>query len=209
MAKKAKKAGGRVARMVAAFERVVTARLTKTKKQPEKKTDGAALLKCGRRHEHRPDNWTTVFGDHEIALNIGQEDITSATQRIADDCIIARALLRSPLGPHITSAEVGTNITKVWSDETRTEVRFHTSAELGQAVRAWDKTKRWSLPDSLYWLRRYPDSLRPGYRREGLERARKSVNKKKSPSRVILKLHDLRAIVAAADKAAAQKKKKK
>lgn len=209
MAKKAKKRPTRIARMVTAFERVVTQRL-KPKKPATRTTtkkDTSPLLKCGRKHEYRPDDWTVVFADHEVTLNIGEVDVKGATRRVADDCIVARALLRSPLGPHITGAEVGTNITKVWSDETRTEVRFHTSDELGKAVRKWDKTGRWTLPDSLYWLRRYPDSLRPGYRPERLQRARKSVEKKAAPSRTILKLNDLRAIVTAADKATAKKKK--
>lgn len=197
----------KIARMVAAVERVMTAR---AKKKPAKTKPAAEvnpLLRCGRKHEHSWDGWTTVFADRELTLAIDHNDVRGAVRRVPDACVVALAIVRCTLGPYITGAEVGTNITKLWSDESKIEVRFHTSDELGKAIRKWDKTGRWILPNGAYWLRRYPDSLRPGYRRAGQERAYKSVQKKVAPSRTVLRLDNLRAVAEAADELMKQKKK--
>lgn len=166
------------------------------------------LMRCGRRHGWTQDGWVNVMADHEVCLHITGDE--GGIRGHASACLTAVALTKSVLGPHITGAEVGTNITKVWDADSKTQVSFHTSTELGRAVRKWDKTGVWPLPPGLYWLRRYPDSLRPGYKVKTPRTRCASKNKRKAPpARTLMNLRDLHRLVKAAEEAAAAAKKKR
>jgi hypothetical protein len=152
--------------------------------------------------------WLVVDSVRDCALHIGSEAVARARgrRREATGCVVAQAAALSALGPYIDGANVGTNITKVWNAADQVELRFHTGA-LGPAVRVWDKTGKWVLEDSIYFLRPVPKSQQLNYKprkKNGAKCARR-----KTPaqaSRTILKLPELRAAITASKLVRSKKK---
>lgn len=203
MAKKARNT--RRTRFAAKVNSMLTVMKTVSKDKPPVVTGvpnlKSPLLNWGT--SRRRGRWLVVDATRNCALHIGAEAVRRAAGRVrqSTNCVVAQAVCMSALGPYVDGANVGTNITKVWNAADQVELRFHTGL-LGPAVRIYDRTTKWVLEDSVYFLNPIPKSLRLGYKPKKKDKTIVVCKRKKKrapASRSLLKLGELRsALVAAA-----------
>ena len=158
-----------------------------------------ALKRFGKVETHA--HGTTVYATRQLSLNILPEHVRGASKRVDNNCPVARALRDSPLGPWITDAHVGETTVRVWNIAIPDlEVKFLLSAELINAVKAWDRPGgKWELKPGMYWLNVYPRSLRRGYVSKGDRTCTVSGPRVRKSSRHITRLNDIRKAVVLAD----------
>ena len=109
-----------------------------------------------------------------------------------DECVVAQALLDSPLGPLLEGAEVGMVATKVYTGER--VLRFNTPNKLRRAIPVFDITGYWQLPPGEYTLLPYkkrPRRWEKAKRRGGVQDIFRG---RAMPSRRVLKINQLCAI---------------
>ena len=211
MAKKARNT--RRARFAAKVNSTLTVMKTVRKDKPPV-VDGVPNLKSPLLNwgpSRRRGRWLVVDATRNCALHIGAEAVRRAAGRArqSTNCVVAQAVCMSALGPYVDGANVGTNITKVWNAADQVELRFHTGL-LGSAVRIYDRTTKWILPDAVYFLNPIPKSLRLGYKPKKKDKTVVCKRKKKRApaSRSLLRLGELRSALVAATLPGGKKKKK-
>jgi len=107
------------------------------------------------------DGWTIIESDDHLALVITDAHVKAAKCGDPAKCVVAQAL-HAHYGAMADGFEIGTNISKVYSEASKRIVRFATSAPLARSIKVFDETGQWHLPPGTYYLRPLPKS----YRRE-------------------------------------------
>ena len=196
MAKRARKASKTAAASKAAAKKKMIAALKSPKKA--KKTGTASSKKIdwdafGPSFTDPDTGWKVVYADVSLALRVHPDDAKTAMSGVTGNCPLAMALARSGIGQYITSAEVGTTVSKVWCAEEKVEVRFGTPKVLVDAIRVWDRSKgkTWPLAAGVYYTNRYPESFRHGYKSGRITRPYKSPSSRAEPLR---RVPDMRAV---------------
>ena len=96
--------------------------------------------------------------DRPMTLTITQEHIDSAKPRCPSTCVVAQALRASPLGGFFDGFQVGASCTKIYTKGVIW--RYKTPYKLSNALKLFDKTKKWYLPPGEYTLLPYKGAQR-------------------------------------------------
>ena len=165
------------------------------------------LFKYGRKYD--TPTGVVVYANKPLAYTVCRDkhDV-GAVRRQDNECLLARALHDSVIGPEITDVYVGNATVKFKSAlNPDIEVKFLLDGPSYGAVSTWDRTGRWPLKDGVHWLNAYPPSLRRGYVKPAGSKTRKVRAHKRSPTRHISLRTDInKAMLLAADTKAKAKK---
>jgi hypothetical protein len=85
-----------------------------------------------------------------LTLTITEEHIKKAVCKDAGKCVIAQALMASPLGQLVEGFQIGPSTSKVYTREKI--VRYKTPGKLAKALKVFDVTGKWHLPVGQYTL---------------------------------------------------------
>lgn len=97
-----------------------------------------------------------IHTKNPLYFTIREDDLTQATCKNPQQCVVARALTRA-VGDPFVLAEVGITTTRIiqgnpLDESTHTIYSYRTPPALARGIRHFDKTKKWSLPVGEYQL---------------------------------------------------------
>jgi hypothetical protein len=116
------------------------------------------------------------------------------------NCVVALAVM-ALLGDFFDGIEVGTNITKIYTPGK--ETRYSTPSSLRNAIRVFDRTGSWNLPEGEYTLLPVPPSDRLGARPNRWDRVSGTINGRQGrtmfkaralPTRRVIRASSLRSV---------------
>jgi hypothetical protein len=141
-----------------------------------------------------------VDATRPLTFKITKAFIALAKCKDPSQCVVAQAVM-ALLGDFFDGIEVGTNITKLYTPSK--ETRYSTPSSLRNAIRVWDKTGKWNLPEGEYTLLPVPPSDRLGARPNRFNRESVTSNGRKGrsmfkaralPTRRVIRASTLRAV---------------
>jgi len=135
-----------------------------------------------------------------LPFRITRAHIALAKCKDPSQCVVALAVM-ALLGDFFDGIEVGTNITKIYS--TGKETRYQTPSSLRNAIRVFDKTGLWNLPEGEYVFLPVTPSNRLGARPNRWDNKSLTSNGRKGrtmfktralPTRRVIRASSLRAV---------------